>query len=146
MAAPKKTPISAEDIHTILGPESSFEGKLVFNGGQVRIEGHFKGEVKTESTLIIGESARVEANVDVGNVVVTGEVIGDITARGSVGIERPGKVKGTIVTPSLMIEEGVIFEGTCRMEQAVEGNVPANVARLVSNDVKKDPPPGGNEL
>jgi len=109
---------NAETIHTILGPESSFEGKLVFNGGRVRVDGNFKGEIKTSSTLIVGESARVEANLDVGSIIVTGDVIGDITAKNSVSVERPGKIKGTIVTPELMIEKGVIFEGSCRMEQA----------------------------
>lgn len=119
MASTKKQPVyTGEDIHTILGPESSFEGKLVFGGGRVRVDGNFKGEIKTESTLIIGESARMEASVDVGSIIIMGEIIGDVTAKHSVAIEKPGKVKGTIVTPELMIEKGVIFEGSCRMEQA----------------------------
>lgn len=134
MAVTKKNPITAEDTHTILGPESAFEGKLVFHGGQVRIDGNFKGEVKTESTLIVGEGARVEANVDVGTIIITGEVIGDITAKQSVSIERPGRVKGTIVTPELMIQKGVIFEGSCRMEQATHDGTGGSVARLVSPD------------
>src|SRR5262245_44616963 len=86
-AVPNKKPTSPEDTPTILGPESAFEGKLVFTGGQVRIDGTFKGEVKTESTLIVGESARLEANLDVGVVIITGEVHGDIVAKHSVGIE-----------------------------------------------------------
>ncbi len=109
---------AAEEIHTILGPESSFEGKLVFNGGRVRIDGHFKGEIRTESTLIIGEAAKVEANVDVGSIIINGEVNGDVVAKHSVSIEKPGIVRGTITTPELMIEKGVIFEGTCKMERA----------------------------
>jgi len=138
MVVTKKAPIGAEDTHTILGPESSFEGKLVFNGGQVRIDGNFKGEVKTASTLIIGESARVEANVDVGTVIITGEVIGDITAKHSVGIERPGKVKGTITTPELMIQKGVIFEGSCMMESVSQGG-DRKVTQLPTPDAKGPP-------
>ena len=117
--APRNSPSdTSEDIHTILGPESSFEGKLVFGIGRVRVDGNFKGEIKTESTLIIGESARVEAGVDVGTIIIMGTIIGDITAKHSVTIEVPGKVKGTIVTPEIMIEKGVIYDGSCRMEQA----------------------------
>lgn len=130
MVVTKKAPVGAEDTHTILGPESTFEGKLVFNGGQVRIDGNFNGQVKTDSTLIIGESARVEANLDVGTVIITGEVIGDITAKHSVGIERPGKVKGTINTPELMIQKGVIFEGSCKMEGATQASGGPKVTAL----------------
>ena len=140
MTAPKNRPITAEETHTILGPESSFEGKLVFHGGQVRIDGQFKGEVKTESTLIIGESARVDANIDVGSIIITGSVTGDISARHSVGIERPAKVKGTIVTPELMIEKGVIFEGTCKMENAAQESGGAKIKVLPSGDAgPRDP-------
>lgn len=127
MSATRKSPVSAEETHTILGPESSFEGKLVFNGGQVRIDGNFKGEVRTESTLIVGESAKVDATINVGTIIVTGQVNGDITAKHSVGIERPGRVHGTIVTPELMIQKGVIFEGQCKMEQSKGGG---NVTKL----------------
>lgn len=114
-------PMGAEDIHTILGPESSFEGKLVFNAGTVRIDGHFRGEVRTTNTLIVGETARVEGTIEAGNLIITGEVVGDVTAKRSVAIEKPAKVRGTVVTPELMIERGVIFEGTCKMEEASRG-------------------------
>ena len=136
MATPKKSSVNAEDTHTILGPESAFEGKLVFNGGQVRIDGNFKGEVKTDSTLIIGPEAHVEATVEVGTVVITGTVIGDIHAKQSVGIEGRGKVKGTITTPELMIQKGVIFEGTCKMEEASKGVSSGSITRLVSTEGK----------
>ena len=139
MAAPKKMPSNPEDTHTILGPESTFEGKLVFNGGQVRIDGNFKGEVKTESTLIVGETARLEANLNVGTVIITGEVIGDISAKHSVGIERPGKVRGTINTPELMIQKGVIFEGSCKMDGVVKGGHASNVTPLPAKEADDKP-------
>ena len=130
MATPKKATVNAEDTHTILGPESAFEGKLVFHGGQVRIDGNFKGEVKTDSTLIIGPEAHVEDTVDVGTVVITGEVIGDVKAKRSVAIEKPGRLRGTITTPELMIEKGVVFEGTCKMEEAARPDGAAKVTLL----------------
>ena len=131
---PNKKNAHGDDFpHTILGPESSFEGKLVFNGGQVRIDGEFKGDIKTESTLIVGESARLEADIEVGTIIITGgEIVGDITAHRSVSIERPAKVRGTITTPELEIKKGVVFEGQCRMEEAVLVAQDDNVTRLHS--------------
>ncbi len=136
-ASNSKASMNDENIHTILGAESAFEGKLVFNSGRVRIDGKFDGEIHTENTLIIGESARVQANVSVGNIVITGEVIGDIRAKHSVAIERPGKLKGTIHTPELMIEKGVIFEGQCQMEDTEEGGTITLLSAKDDVDVKE---------
>ena len=107
--------LNVNDVHTILGPESTFEGKLSFEG-TVRIDGHFKGEIKTDNILVVGQGARVEALVSVGSIVINGEVVGDITAKQSVEIQAPGKVRGNIATPQLVIAKGVIFEGSCQME------------------------------
>jgi len=109
--------LNVNDVHTILGPESSFEGKLVFEG-TVRIDGNYKGHIKTDNVLVIGQGARVEATMEVGSVVINGEVIGDVTARQLVEIHAPGKLRGNLCTPQLMIARGVIFEGTCKMEGA----------------------------
>tara|TARA_B100000676_G_C17697355_1_gene639434 strand:- start:154 stop:573 length:420 start_codon:yes stop_codon:yes gene_type:complete len=112
----KNTPnVNIHDVHTILGPESSFEGKLIFEG-TVRIDGNFKGEIQTKNILIVGQGARVEANINVGKIVVNGEVLGDITAKESIELNSPAIVRGTIAAPQLTIAKGVIFEGNCRME------------------------------
>ena len=109
--------LNVNDVHTILGPESSFEGKLSFEG-TVRIDGHFKGEIKTDNVLVVGQGARVEAQVHVGSIVINGEVIGDVFAKQSVEIHAPGKVRGNIATQQLVISKGVVFEGSCKMETA----------------------------
>jgi cytoskeletal protein CcmA (bactofilin family) len=117
--------INVHDVHTILGPESTFEGKLMFDG-TVRIDGTFKGEVHTDNVLVIGQTARVQAALFVGSVVINGEVIGDITASQSVEIHAPGKVRGNIRTPQLMIDRGVVFEGNSQMEEPLRGKSGVN--------------------
>ena len=115
----------AEDVHTILGPEATFDGKLTFEG-TVRIDGTFRGEVRSEGELVIGQSARLEALIWVGSIVVIGEVNGDIHAKRSVEIQAPGKVRGNISTPQLSIAKGVIFEGACKMEDGAGSSAPAS--------------------
>lgn len=107
--------LNVNDVHTILGPESSFEGKLVFEG-TVRIDGNYKGQIKTDNVLVIGQGARVEATMEVGSVVINGEVVGDVIAKQLVEIHAPGRLRGNMTTPQLMIAKGVIFEGSCKME------------------------------
>lgn len=106
--------INPADAHTILGREAKFSGKLTFEGA-VRIDGKFEGEIFTEDLLLIGPGAEVKAKLNVGSVVINGFVEGDVIAKASVEIKAPGRLKGNIVTPTLVIEKGVSFDGTCRM-------------------------------
>ncbi|MEE8408026.1 MAG: polymer-forming cytoskeletal protein [Myxococcota bacterium] len=124
--------LNVNDVHTILGPESAFEGKLVFDG-TVRIDGRFKGEIQTDNVLVVGQGARVDASIKVGSIVINGEVTGDITAKHSVEIHAPGKLRGDVNTPQLMIAKGVIFEGSCKMEDATSSKSTGTVTVLSSN-------------
>jgi cytoskeletal protein CcmA (bactofilin family) len=114
---------AAGEITTLLGRGATFEGKLTFEG-TVRIDGRFKGEVFTDDTLVIGEGAHVEAQIDVGEVIIQGTVVGNVTAKRSIEIHAPGRVKGDLHTPTLQIDKGVIFEGRSFMEAATS-NRPA---------------------
>ncbi len=103
------------EISTLLGQGSEFEGKLTFEG-TVRIDGVLKGEVFSNDVLIVGEGARLEAEIDVGEIIIQGTVIGNIRAKRSIEVLAPGRVNGDMTTPSLQIEKGVIFEGRSFME------------------------------
>jgi cytoskeletal protein CcmA (bactofilin family) len=109
----------AGEITTLLGRGAAFEGKLTFEG-TVRLDGRFKGEVFSEDVLVIGDGAQVEATIDVGEVIIQGTVVGNITAKRSIEIHAPGRVKGDLHTPALQIDKGVIFEGRSFMEQALQ--------------------------
>lgn len=106
--------MDTQEITTILGRGTSFEGKLTFEG-TVRIDGRFAGEINTDGTLIIGETAQVEANIQAAIVVVHGRVRGDVIATESLEIRSPARVEGNLVTPNLTIEKGSFFEGQCSM-------------------------------
>ena len=118
---------AAGEITTLLGRGAAFEGKLTFEG-TVRIDGRFKGEVFSDDVLVIGEGAQVEAQIDVGEVIIQGTVVGNITAKRSIEIHAPGRVKGDLHTPSLQIDKGVIFEGRSFMEQAQQARQAAPAA------------------
>ncbi len=107
---------TTRDIRAFLGEQTSFEGKLIFEG-TVRIDGKFQGEIHTEDVVIIGETAEVNAEINAGEIIISGTVRGNVYAKNSLEILAPGKVYGNILTPKLTIQEGVVFEGTCRMEQ-----------------------------
>ena len=118
MTAPARREGIVSEINTLLGRGTSFEGKLTFEG-TVRIDGKLKGEIFSDDTLIIGEGAYVEAEIDIGEVIIQGTVVGNIRARRSIEIHAPGKVKGDLHTPSLQVDKGVVFEGRSFMEAAL---------------------------
>jgi cytoskeletal protein CcmA (bactofilin family) len=115
MTQPARRESMVGEINTLLGRGSEFEGKLTFEG-TVRIDGTLRGEVFSDDVLIVGEGARVEAEIDVGEIIVQGTVVGNIRAKRSIEILTPGRVKGDLTTPSLQIDKGVIFEGRSFME------------------------------
>ena len=118
------------EITTLLGRGASFEGKLTFEG-TVRIDGKFKGEVFSDDVLVIGEGAIVEAEIDIGEVIIQGTVIGNVKAKRSIEIHAPGRVKGDLHTPSLQVDKGVIFEGRSFMESAAKqtsSHAPGSIA------------------
>src|SRR5512132_674454 len=118
------------EITTLLGRGASFEGKLTFEG-TVRIDGRFKGEVFSDDVLVIGEGAILEAEIDVGEVIIQGTVVGNVKAKRSIEIHAPGRVKGDLHTPTLQIDKGVVFEGRSFMEAATS-NRPATGAGAVA--------------
>ena len=116
----RREEMSNAEINALLGRGSSFEGKLTFEG-TVRIEGGFSGEIHTKDTLVIGQGADVKAQIFAGTVIVSGgTVTGNIHAKQTIELEKEAKVRGDLQTPSLKIEKGVIFVGSCKMENLSE--------------------------
>lgn len=112
----------AKEVSTILDRDSSFEGKMTFEGCVV-INGRFKGEVFSEGSLIIGQGGYVEGRVDIGSIQIQGEVRGNIVAKEKIEINSPAVVQGDIQAPSLIIKEGAVFEGNCSMGRRENQNV-----------------------
>jgi cytoskeletal protein CcmA (bactofilin family) len=100
----------------LLGQGAEFEGKLTF-AGTVRIDAKFKGSIVTDDVLVVGEHARIDADITCGTVVVYGEVNGNIKAKTAVELHQPAKLRGNVETPSLMVEKGVVFQGESKMGQ-----------------------------
>jgi cytoskeletal protein CcmA (bactofilin family) len=108
--------LPATEITALLGRGTQFEGKLHFEG-RVRIDGTFKGEIHSDDTLIVGDGAEVHAEIDVATVIVRGGIVhGNVRAKTAIEIHAPGKLHGNIHSPSVFIDRGVEFEGSCRMD------------------------------
>ena len=101
-------------LTALLDHGATFEGRLTFEG-TVRIGGNFKGEIFTKDTLVINPGARVEAQIEADVVIISGHVIGNVFARRRVLMHPPAVFRGIVTSPSLRIDEGVMFEGASHM-------------------------------
>jgi len=113
---------------TVVTGEANFKAMM-------RVDGHLSGRVSsTSGTLIVGANGKVDANIEVAVAVIHGTINGDIIATQRLELGRAAKVHGNIQTPSLIIEQGAIFEGTCKMLQM------SQAADKAKGQIKKEEP------
>ncbi len=109
--------ITGDELNGFIDQGTEFQGELRFRD-IFRIDGRLKGKVLSENTLIVGEAGEVEADIDCGVVSIRGQVTGRVQGRQRVELLAGSRVRATLVSPRLVIEEGALFEGHCEMMDA----------------------------
>ena len=123
-----KDAVKESDLTGFIDEASQIEGKYTFSG-TVMLNGRFKGEIESKDTLIVGEKGVVSATIRAGVVLVNGEVIGNVYGHERVELRGTARVTGDVEAPVIVVEEGVHFDGHCRMTRGhqdgadVDGNV-----------------------
>jgi cytoskeletal protein CcmA (bactofilin family) len=80
----------------------------------------FRGEITSRDTLIVGKTADLQAEITVGTFIISGRMKGNIKASSRVELRSPAQIEGSIETPLLVIEEGVVFNGSLIMKKEQE--------------------------
>ncbi len=127
--------MEANGLTTFLGEGVEFEGTL-WAKETLRIDGRIRGEIKSNSTVVIGQTADVEANVTSQNVIVIGALAGNVDASRQLVVNKSGRLKGNVTTPSLVIEPGALFNGRTKM---VRPEVAASLAKDAETSAKPAP-------
>ncbi len=105
-----------EKIVAFIGQGVEFKGTIIYKGS-VRIDGRLEGELHTEGTLLVGKEAVITAKISAGSVISKGKITGDIIAKEKILLLSSANMDGSLNTPQLSIEEGVIFNGTIEMKR-----------------------------
>ena len=111
--------LERREVNAFTGPETFFEGKLTYTGA-VRLDGRFKGVVRSDDTLIVGDTGRIEGEIHVGIAIIQGEVVGNVYGKERVELHHPGRMIGNITAPVVIMDEGAVFEGNCKMKKKEE--------------------------
>lgn len=104
-------------VNSIIGEGSEFKGEFKING-LLRIDGSFRGTIETTGKVLIGKNGQAITDIKARLVIVGGTVKGNIFASERVIFLSSGKITGNIITPSLVMEDGVAFEGSCTINRA----------------------------
>lgn len=113
-------------LGAFLDEGSEIEGRYTCTG-TVMLDARLHGEITSEGTLIIGDRGVVHANVQTATLLVHGEVVGNVTASERVELKRGGRITGDIEAPVVVMEEGSVHHGQCRMAKAEPAEAPLSV-------------------
>lgn len=126
-----------ESAVTILTPGCHFNGKLYCKGSS-RIGGRIEGEIISEGLLIIEEEAIITAKIQAEEAVIQGQVKGQLEATSRVELTSTSRFDGDVITPSLVINEGAIFNGNTTMKSLDREEKIVNPVPVVEKPMKKD--------
>lgn len=119
-------------MNSIIGKGCKVKGTVEVKDGTLRIDGEFEGTINCPDTLVIGKDGKVRAEITVKSAVVGGHVTGNIDAKDKIELQSGSRLQGDIKTRRLVIDEGVFFEGACKMspDQKSESFKPFGESRV----------------
>lgn len=103
-------------VNSLIGEGSEFRGEFKVKD-LIRIDGFFKGSIITEGKVLVGQTGTVDTDIRAGIVVIGGEIRGSVQATKRVVLLSTGRLYGDIITPSLIVEDGTVFEGRCTINR-----------------------------
>jgi cytoskeletal protein CcmA (bactofilin family) len=125
--------ITDDRISTSLGRETAFSGTMRFEKS-LKIEGRFQGKILSAGALYVEQGAEVDADIEVGSVVIAGTVRGNVVARERVELLATARLYGDVRTSKLKIADGVVFEGKCEM---IKDTPPVDIFAVRSSELKE---------
>ena len=122
---------------SLLSKKVKIEGDIQ-GDEDLRVEGHFKGTIKVVGDLYVGQSGVVLADIEADNIVVQGQVTGNVLARNQLEIQSSGRLMGDCTAKSIDIREGAIFEGRSSMLRST-ATPGAGVSTAAQSEAKTNP-------
>jgi cytoskeletal protein CcmA (bactofilin family) len=126
------------EAFSVIDRNSIFDGTF-HTSRDLRVEGEVKGTIDCRGTLFVANGATVGAKVEADNVTVAGDLNGEIRCRGRLQIMPTGKVRGKVVTQTLVINEGAFYEG--QLEMAPADRRPAQTVSRAAAPAPEQKPP-----
>jgi cytoskeletal protein CcmA (bactofilin family) len=121
-------PMKGRDFTSLIDDGTEIEGKVSLTG-TVLLNGRVRGEISSNDILVVGEKAVVNASIHATVVEISGEVVGNITASDRIELRANCRVYGDIEAPIVIIDEGALLEGQCRMTKGRPKDIAVSSSR-----------------
>lgn len=103
-------------IDSVVGHGTVLNGDIAVNGS-IKIDGKVEGSVSIKESLILGKGSVVKGNIQCKAAIIGGRIEGNITAQELVEFQSSAEMFGDVTCKGLIVQEGVVFEGNCKMSQ-----------------------------
>jgi cytoskeletal protein CcmA (bactofilin family) len=105
---------------TVISKGVKIEGKLSCSGS-IRLDGEVKGDISSQSAVIIGENGKVNGQINAENITIGGKVTGTVRAKEKLVLDAKANLQGDIFSKIIAVESGAVFNGNCKMGSS--GNI-----------------------
>ena len=119
---------------TVISRGVKIEGKLSCSGN-IRLDGEVQGDISSQGIVIIGENGGVNGQINADSVTIGGKVTGTVRAKDKVVLEAKANLKGDIITKTLLVEAGAIFNGNSKMGNS--GSISDSIDTSKTSDTSK---------
>jgi len=102
------------DEATVISKGVKIEGKLSCSGS-IRLDGEVKGDISSQSAVIIGENGKVNGQINAENITIGGQVTGTVKAKEKLVLDAKANLQGDVFTKTIAVESGAVFNGNCKM-------------------------------
>ncbi len=115
-AEEKKSVAEMVNSSNVIAKETTIKGDII-TFGNIRIEGTVEGTLSSKTKIVIGESASLKGNIDSKEAEIAGKIVGEVRCSEVLYLKKTAVINGDIFTKQLVIENGAIFNGSCKMSE-----------------------------
>ncbi|UCS94095.1 polymer-forming cytoskeletal protein [Echinicola marina] len=120
-AEEKKSVAEMVNSSNVIAKETTIKGDII-TSGNIRIEGTVEGTLNSKTKIVIGESALLEGNIETKEAEIAGRIIGTVKCNEILFLKKTAVIDGDIYTKKLIIENGAVFNGLCKMNEMEAGD------------------------
>ena len=131
----RKKKNQAKGEHTVIGKGTVINGDITSDAAIIRVDGEVRGGINTKGDLVVGVGGIVKGDVTAADLVLGGEILGDVVVSYKVDIEAKGKLTGDITTHLLAIDENAIIQGKVTMLNDEAAKEPETVEGIATETV-----------
>jgi cytoskeletal protein CcmA (bactofilin family) len=139
----KKLELNPGTTDTLIGEGSVFEGRIK-SEASIRIEGHLTGDIDCTGDVTVGEKGVVRSNISARDVMIAGQVHGNVITKGKLTILATGQLYGNTNSTAFVIDEGGVFQGTSKMDKTGAGGSGSGSSGSGTHEHESGGKSGGN--